>query len=283
MEYSNPKIPEGINTSREHPLKEFAILTGGILGVVVAVAVILGLLADRLAQRIPFSYEQALAAPYADSLPAGDEIDARLQALADRIAHAMALPGEMAVTVHYADEDAVNAYATVGGHVVLYRGLLEKLPHENALAMVLAHEMAHIRHRHPIRALGRGVVVGLAFGALTGLSGDGVVGEVLGDAGLLTVLKFSRDQERQADRTGMAAVAKLYGHVSGTLDLYRVLLEHAGEDAHGPPTFLSTHPLTIDRIEDLKALSREHAWRQDGPTLALGDAFSKPKTADTVP
>jgi Zn-dependent protease with chaperone function len=271
VDYSNPRIPEGINTSREHPLKEFATLTVGIVGAVVAVAVILGLLADRLAQHIPFAYEQGLAVAHADSLPAGDKIAARLQALADRIARVMDLPEEMHVTVHYSDAEAVNAYATLGGHVVLYRGLLEKLPHENALAMVLAHEMAHIRHRHPIRALGRGAVVGLAIGALTGLSGNDLVGEVMGDAGLLTVLKFSRDQERQADRTGMSAVAELYGHVSGTLDLYRVLLEHAGKAPHDLPAFMSTHPLAIDRIEDLEALSRENGWRQDGLTLPLGD------------
>ena len=60
LEYSNPKLPEHINTSREHPLKEFAILTGGILLVCVLVIVILGLSADHLTKYIPFHYEQAL-------------------------------------------------------------------------------------------------------------------------------------------------------------------------------------------------------------------------------
>ena len=64
--------------------------------------------------------------------------------------------------MHYDASDTVNAFATLGGHVVIYRGLLEKLPNENVVAMVVAHEIAHIKHRDPVAALGRGVAITLA-------------------------------------------------------------------------------------------------------------------------
>ena len=57
MEYSNPKIPEGINSSQDSPLKEFVILTGGILAIVFVVLLILSVMADKLAHYIPFSVE----------------------------------------------------------------------------------------------------------------------------------------------------------------------------------------------------------------------------------
>lgn len=51
--------------------------------------------------------------------------------------------------------------ATPGGHVIIYRGLLEKIPNENTLVMLLGHEIGHIKLRHPVKALGKGVVIGL--------------------------------------------------------------------------------------------------------------------------
>lgn len=266
MQYSNPKIPEGINTSLEHPLKEFFILS---LGVFLVLGVALGVLvvsADYVAQRIPFSFEKTLAEKYRDDLPADNEIRRELQTLAERTSAAMELPEGMSIQVHYVDEATVNAYATLGGNVIVYRGLLARLPHENALVMILAHEIAHIKHRHPIRSLGRGVVTGLAFAALFGTGGDDLVAKVLGRSGLLTLLSFSRDQEREADRTGYEAFFELYGHGSGALDLYQVFLENDGQRAL---TFLSTHPLTESRIDDLEQLADDHGWPSDGLVVQL--------------
>ncbi len=60
MEYSNPEIPEGINITKEHPLKEFFILTTGVLAAITIAVVILSLLAEKLAVYVPFSVEQQL-------------------------------------------------------------------------------------------------------------------------------------------------------------------------------------------------------------------------------
>ncbi|MDX1514311.1 MAG: M48 family metallopeptidase, partial [Gammaproteobacteria bacterium] len=158
LEYSNPKLPEHINTSRDHPLKEFAILTGGVLLALLAAIVILVLSADYLTRYIPFRYEQGLARSIEASFDKPHPFENVLKPLGTRLAEAMALPPDIEVTVHYVDEDAVNAFATFGGHVVIYRGLVDRLESENALAMVLAHEIAHVKHRHPIRTLGRGAV-----------------------------------------------------------------------------------------------------------------------------
>ena len=60
MDYSNPEIPEGINTSKDNPLKEFFVLTIGVFGAIVLVVTILSLLAEKLAIYVPFSLEQQL-------------------------------------------------------------------------------------------------------------------------------------------------------------------------------------------------------------------------------
>jgi predicted Zn-dependent protease len=200
-------------------------------------------------------------------------VTAYLQQLAERLAAAENLPAEMRVTVHYVDRDIVNAFATLGGHVVVFRGLLEKMPDENALAMVLAHEIAHVKHRHPIQALGRGVVLGVALSIVTSATGSQSLGSVLGDAGLLTVLSFNRAQEEEADHAALAALARHYGHVAGA-DTFFSMVEQLPERVgkQNVPTFLSTHPLSRKRIDNLHAVARRNGWRFDRPVVPLPDA-----------
>ena len=264
MEYSNPKIPEGINTIVEHPLKEFFILSVGILGVIFCAVIILSLAAEKLAVYVPFKMEQDLipeiwtqAKPETETIRQTREY---LQSLSDRLADHMQLPDDMEITVHSMDEDTVNAFATIGGHIFIYQGLLDELDSENALAMVIAHEMAHVYHRHPIIAMGRGVVIGLLLSAIAGASGDLFVSQIVSETGMIALLNFTRDQEREADITALTAVNGLYHHVAGANDLFRALMAAHDPESIEPPLFLSTHPLTQDRIDALVEYARKKGW-----------------------
>lgn len=254
MQYTNPKIPEGINTSREHPLKEFIILTGGVLGGIAAILIVLAVLADKLAHYIPFSAETNIAFSEIADEVSDKAINQYLNKLGDRIVAAADLPDGMTIQIHYVDSDIVNAFATLGGHVVMFRGLLEKIPNENALVMVLAHEVAHIKYRHPIRSLGRGVAIAVAL-SLFDTSGGGALNGVITQTGTVTVLKFSRDHEREADEEGLRIVKSLYGHVHGAEDLFYVLNKENGEKQGYE--FFSTHPLTENRIHQVERLKDE--------------------------
>ena len=265
MEYSNPKIPEGINTTVEHPLKEFFILSVGILGIIFCAVIILSLAAEKLAVYVPFKTELSLIPErWSGTSPNKDnQTQEYLQSLSDQLADHMQLPDDMEITVHYMEEDIINAFATIGGHIFIYQGLLDEMDSENALAMVVAHEMAHIYHRHPIIAMGRGVVIGLLLSAISGASSDLFVGQVVGETGMIALLNFNRDQEREADITALNAVNGLYHHVAGTNDFFKALIQIHGSESSEPPAFLSTHPLTQDRIDDLTEYSREKGWDID--------------------
>lgn len=273
MEYSNPKIPEGINTTVEHPLKEFFILSIGVLGIIFFAVIVFSLAAEKLAIYIPFKMEQDLIPEmWAQAKPETESETSKrtreyLQSLSDRLADHMQLPEEMEITVHYIEGDTVNAFATIGGHIFIYQGLLDELESENALAMVIAHEVAHIFHRHPIIAMGRGVVIGLLLSAISGASGDLFVGQIVSETGMIALLNFTRDQEREADITALTAVNGLYHHVAGTNGLFRVLMAAHDLDSIEPPLFLSTHPLTQDRIDDLTQYAHGQGWATEA-TLA---------------
>ncbi|MES9834756.1 MAG: M48 family metallopeptidase [Candidatus Thiodiazotropha sp. DIVDIV] len=273
MKYSNPKMPEGINTSKQHPLKEFFLLTIGVIGLIAIAVLVLGLFADRMAHHIPFKIEQKIAANGLLGDSKQGPMQDYLESLADKIVIAQDLPPEMSITVHYLDDDTVNAFATLGGHVFMYRGLIEKLPNENALVMVLAHEIAHIKHRHPIRSLGRGISIGLALSMVNNSLGDMMVDQIVGNTGMLTALTFSRDQERKSDETALESLMSIYGHVAGANQLFEVLQQEAGPLKI--PEFFSTHPLSEKRIEDIHAYSHEINVLTDKAEITpLPDAFN---------
>lgn len=279
MKYKNVKVPEGINVSRHSPVADFFILSSGIVVCFVALAAGLLFLGAALARHAPVSWENAVAAvlfeqqePVLDSRTA--QITEELQALADRLSAHIDLPEGLSVTVHYLDDDQINAFATLGGHVFIARGLLERMPNENALAMVMAHEIAHVAHRDPAAALG-GVVLLQLLLAVTLDSAPTSLEQLITGPNALLLSGFSRDTERQADSAGLRAVAALYGHVAEAGRIFEVFL---GQPE--PPELLSTHPLSQDRIDRIRAAATAQGWALEGTITPPTPAIAELRTAE---
>lgn len=280
MNYENPHIPEGINTSKEHPLKEFAILLVGSVVLIVTLSIVLGVSAGWLAGQIPFGTENKIAAIYDIDEDVDDknapELTQYLQSLTDKISRAQDLPEDMKITAHYINSDTVNAFATLGGHIFIFRGLLEKLPNENTLVTLLGHEIAHVKFRHPIKSLGRGIVVSIAISAITGNTDT----KILGDTGLLTVLKFGRDMEQQSDEEAMNTLHALYGHLNGGAELFNIFHDMRKEmDIAEPAEMFSTHPLDKKRIANFKQVANNKGWQETGELTPLPSFFQAALTS----
>lgn len=271
MEYSNPKIPEGINTSKTHPLKDFFILVGGVLGGIALCAIILGIFAENLALHIPFSTEQAIFKKLqTTNIKSNNSKTAiYLNRLTTQLVSHMDLAEDMNVTVNYIDDSAINAFANLGGHISIHQGLIESLPNENALAMVLAHEIAHIKNRDPIVALGRGVVVGLFLSTISGISTDHFTAGVINNTGSLAMLNFSRTQEQNADALAIATLATHYGHINGATSLFNVFIRSENRLNKVTPEFLNTHPLSQKRIQYVHSLAVKNNWNLKGDIVSL--------------
>ncbi len=267
MDYSNPDIPDGINVSPRNPLSELAILLGGILFLLVFALILLSLASRTLAGQIPFSMEQKIAGHFISEI-AGENATTPeyLQSLSDDLAHHMDMPEDMSVTLYLVDGEGLNAFAMLGGNIFVHQGLLDSINNENALAMVIAHEIAHVRERHPIVSLGQGVVIGLGLVALTGFSNDRLLADFIGYVGGLTLLGYSRDQEREADELALEAVFRKYGHIRGATDFFQHILEKDGMQL---TDFTSTHPLTQERIDSMHQLARDKSWDINGDLTPL--------------
>jgi len=289
LTYENPTPREDVNVSHEHPLKEFAQLIIG-LGVVVIIAVlVLGAAAGYLAKYIPIEYEQKMVDQIglgsnpdtdflnSDALSEEDQkIQQRLQSLADKLTAHMDLPEGADIKVHYSSSDTVNALATLGGNLVFFKGLLEKIETEEELAAVMAHEIAHVQHRDPIAGFGGGIASSVALLAMAGNSGTGPAGKVLNNAGLLTSIQFTRRMEIEADIAALTAVNDVYGHVNGADMLFQVLKSKGASDGKVPEAlkrFTETHPALDDRIERISTRTSEEGWDADGEITPLPDDF----------
>lgn len=255
-EYSNPEVPHEVNVSERAPLRDFLRLSIGLGLSVAAVSAIVFFTARLWAPLIPFRYEMAFADAVVEKIgkeppssPCEAETRRALQTLADGLAAKMALPGEMAIRVHVGSDKTPNAFAMLGGNIVINRGLLESVHSENALAMVIAHEIGHIKHRDPIVSLGGGVAVALLFSAAFGGSDGGTLaGWALG----LTQMSFSRSQEERADKEALAALQAHYGHTSGADEFFAYIVEKYPELAR-LPAFASTHPSPPSRLQTIRA------------------------------
>jgi len=184
------------------------------------------------------------------------------------------LSNEKQVFVHYKDEPVFNAFATIGGNLLFYRGLLEKMPNENALAMVMAHEMAHINHRDPISGVGGGVASMIALSMFTGNSG--FTGDLLTQTGTVTATQFTRKMESAADSAALGAVNGLYGHVNGASTLFEIMGKVQSDNKSIPDwleRFAATHPLSKDRVDTIDQMAMHNGWATEGELTPLPESF----------
>jgi len=257
MEYSNPELPEGINTGESNHLKDFVILTTGVIGVIIITLTVLITIVDNFADKIPFEVEQSLPVDIFFKQKSNESLPPYLKNISEKVIQSFDLPEPMKITVHYVNSDTVNAYATLGGHIVLYRGLLEKLKHEDELAMLIAHEVAHVKYRHPILSVSHGIVMGVVMSLLSTSAGTSAISDLMGHTGMVTLMQYSREYEYQSDKDAIQAIVKIYGHAEGARGLFEVL--NSVQKNNEPIELFSTHPLTDNRIIQANQMNKKYS------------------------
>jgi len=148
--------------------------------------------------------------------------------------------------------EEINAFALPGGPVYITYGLLSKLRTDDQIAGVLGHELGHIVLRHAAEKLAEHLRYNAVLWAIQRLLGGEAVQVAQIGAALLS-LKYSRDQEREADRFGFELVCRAGYDPRELIQVFQ-LFQRLGA-SYGMLEFLSTHPDPGNRIRDLQALS----------------------------
>jgi beta-barrel assembly-enhancing protease len=163
-------------------------------------------------------------------------------------------------------DDTINAFALVGGHIGVHTGLVSLTQNESELAGVIAHEIAHILQRHQARMLhGQRTaqwtsLAALALAMIAGRSGGNQSSQVteaaIASAGALQIqsqLDYTREHEREADRVGVAILERAGYDPHAMVSFFeRMLRANRLSEFKGAPSYLRTHPLTTERIADMQ-------------------------------
>lgn len=174
------------------------------------------------------------------------------------------------------DDEQLNAFATPGGHIYVFTGLIKYLNDEDHFAGVIAHEIAHADRRHSVKQLQRQYGINLLLSIALG-NNPSALKEIAGQlSGTLAGLKFSRDAETEADNYSVEYLGGTdYYACDGAAGFFIKMNEEAAQGT--PPEFLSTHPNPENRIENIQQKAKDDgcstATAPDNDYTALKNAL----------
>ncbi|MDP3752829.1 MAG: M48 family metalloprotease [Polaromonas sp.] len=168
---------------------------------------------------------------------------------------------------------SINAFALPGGYLGVHMGLMAVVSSRDELASVLAHELSHVTQRHISRLMTKQsdqmpwVIAAMVLGVLAASkSPDAANAAIVGGqaAAMQNQLNFSRDMEREADRIGFAIMLDAGFEKQGFAGMFDKLQQAARLNDNGAFPYLRSHPLTTERIAEVKGRLQLEA---PGPAL----------------
>jgi predicted Zn-dependent protease len=145
----------------------------------------------------------------------------------------------------------VNAFCMPGGKIAFFSGILDQLQlTDDEVAMVMGHEVAHALREHARERMGKTVATSVGANLLSQLLGAGNAGQqAIGMGAQLLTLKFSREDESEADLVGMELAARAGYNPQAGISLWQKM----GASSKGaPPQWMSTHPSGSNRITNME-------------------------------
>jgi len=184
------------------------------------------------------------------------------------------------------EDPVVNAFALPGGFIGVHTGLLEATRNEDELAGVLAHEVSHVTQRHIARSIHSGqrqsimsmaIMLGAVLAAATGAGGDAVQGAIAVAQGTAAQqqINFTRSNEYEADRVGIAALAAAGFDPQGMASFFEVISSSNTPMEYRTPEFLRTHPVSSARIAESRSRARDYPPVHTNDTVNYGIARAR--------
>lgn len=206
----------------------------------------------------------AMAAQMGGEMPPDDPQTQEVQEIGNRVwkrSDAAKSPYQF----HYhllRDRQTINAFALPGGEVFITKGLLDRMKTEGELAGVLGHESGHVVERHVAQQMAKGQLGNILVTA-TGVAASGnqhgfsetMVAEMVNK---MTQLRFSREDESQADMRGLQYMTQAGYDPRAMLHVMEILQQVTNEQGGRPPQILQTHPYPEARTQQINAWLKQH-------------------------
>lgn len=244
------------------------LLTGTAVAAVPALAQVDVGASSNLRKLVPAEeLENAASQQYAELLaeaggkgalaPAGNPQLQRLQRIAAKLVPQTAQWNDRSRQwrweVNLIGSKQINAFCMPGGKIAFYTGILDQLRlSDDEAAMIMGHEMAHALREHARARIAKSQGTGTLLSLGAQLLGLGQLGNVAANLGTqLLTLKFSREDETDADLVGLELAARGGYNPQASVSLWEKMGQAGG--GAGGPSFLSTHPSGPQRIQQLQA------------------------------
>jgi len=231
---------------KTHLLIATVILTFIIAGYVL----IIPWVGEKAVLLIPVSYDISMGDTFYDQFIINNEIDSTKTEALNSFSRHLQLNNTHKIHFTVIKSSTVNAFSLPDGNIIVFTGLIDLMKNYDELAGLIAHEVSHINNRHSMKMLCRNLSGYLFISAV--LSDVNGIMAIIGDnVHNLQTLSYSRQFERQADEQGTNLMIMNGINPTGMVELFTRL--HSSEKVV-VPAFMSSHPITTDRIVDIKRL-----------------------------
>ncbi len=213
-------------------------------------------IAEKSSVLLPESFDTYLGDAFIGTFLYENRIDSTKTAYLEDFAAQINFENTKPLRFSVVESDEVNAFALPNGQIVVYSEILNKMQDPSELAALLAHEAAHVNHRHSIKMLCRNLagyfLISLLFSDVNGMMA------VLADnAQQLHSLSYSRKFENESDEQGLKILMDNHIDPNGMVQLFDLLEK---EEKIEIPKIISTHPLTKERKENMQKIIEESEY-----------------------
>ena len=203
------------------------------------------------------------------------EITSYINALGQRLASNSDSGGQQ-FPFFVVNDPAINAFAGPGGYIGVNAGLILAAENESELAGVLAHEISHVTQHHLARAFE--AQQGLSLPSMAAMLAAVLIGTQSSEAGMAAIsavaaggaqyqINFTRDNEKEADRVGIQTLAQSGYDPYGMPRFFERLQKSSRLYGSHPPEFLSTHPVTTNRIAEATSRAESYSGHKTQDSL----------------
>lgn len=212
-----------------------------------------------IAETVPVAWEEAAGDAIFESVTLDKEFieDSILQQQVNHLGSLLTRQleeGKFNFKFYLVEDSTLNAFALPGGNVVIHSGLIMQAEKVEELLGVLAHEIAHITERHHARGLISRM--GVTFILSTFFVPDSELADlIINTGGTLQSLKYDRELESEADEKGWEYLINAGIDPEGMITFFHKLEKQS--EGYSVPDFLSTHPNTAERIEELRKKEKD--------------------------
>ena len=211
---------------------------------------------------ISVKQEISMGDKFYTSFTQNEDIDSTATFILQQFADNLTLSDQYPIHVTVLKDTIVNAFALPGGHLVVYTGILKQMEKPEELVALLGHESSHVNQRHSLKSLlsriSTSIFISFLSKDISGFS-QGLINNV----NMLKVLHYSRALETEADNEGMKLMVRNHVNPIGMKFLMEDLLK-LDKELPSSLSFMSTHPLTKERLKNAEDFSKSYISMPDG-------------------